>query len=567
VGYHPSFRARVLLVVLVVAVIPLGLVGVWLTRSAARSGEQILRSRLNEALEETRSQILRRWVEQRSALLFLAEERETQAALYQPSAEAAPPAPLIGLFEALGPAVPRIVVRDSTGADRWTIERETDGGGTDLSGAVPALLSVPLDIRDHISGQLIGRLVADVRVEVLLPAGAVSRPPGIVVSLFDLDGVALTPTPVDPALLDSDREAVLNASADPDRVAGGGFLWTGDVWLMESQALEDPPARIVVAAPLAPFTEPVARASKQGLWVLLLVSFGAVGGAVWITGHLTRSLRDLSDAADAVSRGDLSHHVPVGGKDEVGRVAEAFNTMTQSLVGTLERLSTRESLAAVGQFAASLAHEVRNPLTAIRLDLQRVQEALPADFDLYEDHARALDEIQRLNDTVESALASARTGASQEVRVDLKGPIHAAAQASAPAFTRNGAELTLDLAPPPSIVLGDEGALEQLFLNLLQNAAEALTVGGDVVVTSNTEDGDAVVVVSDSGPGLPPELLEKVFEPLFTTRPEGTGLGLTVARRIAMAHGGTLELESAPAGGLRAVVRLPIINEVTAGGS
>ncbi len=295
--------------------------------------------------------------------------------------------------------------------------------------------------------------------------------------------------------------------------------------------------------------------------MLLFVTLGAVGGAVVITGRLTRSLRDLSQAAEAVSRGELGHRIDVAGEDEVGRVAEAFNSMTHSLERTLDRLATRESLAAVGQFAASLAHEIRNPLTAIRLDLQRVQEALPPGFDLYEDHVHALAEIQRLNETVDSALASARQGASHEEKVDLEEPIRAAARAAAPTFARSGAAVTLDLEGPAPTVSGDRGALEQLFLNLLRNAAEAMPVGGDATITWSEEGGDAVVVVSDSGPGLPSELLEKVFEPLFTTRPEGTGLGLTVARRIAAAHGGTLDLESPRTGGVRAVVRLPLTGE------
>ncbi len=554
-----SFRARVLLVILVVAVIPLGFVGVWLTRSAARSGEQILRGRLSEALEETSSGILRRWVEQRSALLFLAEDEQTQAALGQAGESASAPITLVRLFEGLGRAVTRVAVRDPEGTQRWVLERDA-GSPTALAGTVPAALGVTLDIREHRSGRLIGHLDARVAVDALVPPGA-SSAPGMVVGLFDLDGVALTPTPVDAALLDPGGGGSSTQSADPDVLPGGGFLWAGEVWLLEDRVLTEPPARVVVAAPLSPFAEPVARASRQGLWVLLFVTLGAVGGAVVITGRLTRSLRDLSQAAEAVSRGELGHRIDVAGEDEVGRVAEAFNSMTHSLERTLDRLATRESLAAVGQFAASLAHEIRNPLTAIRLDLQRVQEALPPGFDLYEDHVHALAEIQRLNETVDSALASARQGASHEEKVDLEEPIRAAARAAAPTFARSGAAVTLDLEGPAPTVSGDRGALEQLFLNLLRNAAEAMPVGGDATITWSEEGGDAVVVVSDSGPGLPSELLEKVFEPLFTTRPEGTGLGLTVARRIAAAHGGTLDLESPRTGGVRAVVRLPLTGE------
>jgi signal transduction histidine kinase len=106
-------------------------------------------------------------------------------------------------------------------------------------------------------------------------------------------------------------------------------------------------------------------------------------------------------------------------------------------------------------------------------------------------------------------------------------------------------------------VRGDQAGLEQLFLNLIQNAAQALRPGGKASIRVVVEDDAITVTVSDDGVGIPEDLQERVFDPLFSTRSEGTGLGLTIARRIAEAHGGGMELEGGPGEGTRVRVRVP----------
>jgi signal transduction histidine kinase len=277
-----------------------------------------------------------------------------------------------------------------------------------------------------------------------------------------------------------------------------------------------------------------------------------------ITRQLTRRLERLAATADAVSRGDLGAHLDERGNDEMGRVARAFNTMTSSLRRTLDELAARERLAAVGEFAATLAHEVRNPLTAIRLDLQQVEESLPPESPLRESQSRALKEIARLDATVADTLDAAKTHPGAPAAIDLRSPLEAAADAAAPAFAARRAILERSRLSEVSLrVLGDPRPLEQLFLNLLLNAASALGPGRQAWIEVHESGSEAIVEVHDAGTGIPEDVLPRVFEPLYSTRADGTGLGLTVARRIVQAHKGTIQIESAVGKGTIVRVRLP----------
>jgi signal transduction histidine kinase len=271
---------------------------------------------------------------------------------------------------------------------------------------------------------------------------------------------------------------------------------------------------------------------------------------------MTRSLRELVSGADAVTAGDLSRRLSHREDDEIGRVAVAFNNMTSSLRRTLREQSSRESLAAMGEFAASLAHEVRNPLTAVKIDLQYLEERIGEDEALRDPLLRSLREIDRLDATVGDALSVVRR-ADGERRLDVWRPIEAAIYASRPEFEQRGVALELSGSESEYTVFGDPAALEQLFLNLLLNAAEASSRGARTFITVTSESDSIAIRLEDEGPGISPNVRERIFEPLFSTKESGTGLGLTIARRIVEAHRGELEIHEGSKGGTIVLVRLP----------
>jgi signal transduction histidine kinase len=218
----------------------------------------------------------------------------------------------------------------------------------------------------------------------------------------------------------------------------------------------------------------------------------------------------------------------------------------------------REALAAVGEFASELAHEVRNPLTAIRLDLQRVEEAAGDETTVRGIVPRVLRQIERLDRAVSGALRVARSGSTTAQAIELADVLESARRAAEPEFNHRRATLSVDSTTAKCIALdGDAGALEQMFLNLLINASHALPPGGEARVATSERDGVVEVTVTDNGGGMSPQQLERVQEPFRSTKRDGTGLGLKIARRIATSHRGELALESGIGKGTTVRVTLP----------
>ena len=529
-----SFRFRILALVLGVAIVPLVLIGIVLLRGASQSGEKLLSQRLERAAEDSRDAVIRNWLPLRSMLLDVSEWPEVDEAVERAAGD-----PLKTRLSELDLRIRQVTIRDSVG----TLFEFDRSALTSEEGGVPPATSPLMRVRIELF-----RVAAEsatiefgLEGELVLPREAVpASAAGMVLTLIDpTSGASLLPIPVDASVLAGDR-----------------FTWGGEEWLASARSFGDPPLKIVLAAPLTPYVAPFRRSVRNGAYLLAAVALGALLGAIVLISRMTRSLRELVRGADAVSAGDLSHRIEYVEEDEVGRVAQAFNQMTASLQRTLREQASRESLAAVGEFAASLAHEVRNPLTAVKIDLQSLEERLGDDPSLTLPLRRALEEIDRLDATVGDALSMVRQGDEDRV-LDVWQPIEAAAHSAAPAFARVDATLDVDRGNSELPVFGDAAGLEQLFLNLLLNAAEALPQGGRATIGAGADGDSACILIEDDGPGIPEPVRDRIFEPLFSTKEAGTGLGLTISRRIVEAHRGELSVRDAEGGGTCVEVRLP----------
>jgi len=229
-----------------------------------------------------------------------------------------------------------------------------------------------------------------------------------------------------------------------------------------------------------------------------------------------------------------------------------------SQVALERRLSRAQNLAAMGRMTATLAHEIKNPLAIIRGSARRLAKLEPEALAMADS---VVEEVDRLSETVNRYLQFARGAGDAEkadARGDATGTLAATLDLLEGEFRSRGCALEREGAFPPAPVRLDDASLKQVWLNLVQNALEASPDGGHVRVGCALDAGAVRVSIADSGPGIPPDVLARIGEPFFTTRAQGTGLGIHLSRQLVQGAGGALELASREGAGTTVAVRLPL---------
>jgi two-component system NtrC family sensor kinase len=299
--------------------------------------------------------------------------------------------------------------------------------------------------------------------------------------------------------------------------------------------------------------------------VLLIVIYSLVAlaigvGAALLSQRLLAPIGTLTEGVKAVAAGDLTRKVDVRSEDEIGLLAREFNTMATSLDRQRDELRRAERLAAVGRISAQITHEIRNPLNAIGLNAELLEEELesaPAPPREAVQLVRAISrEVDRLNGVAEEYLRFARHP-RQLGRQDVCEILGSLLDFLGPELQAARIEVERDLAPATPGVKGDEGQLRAVFLNLLRNSREAMPGGGVVRVRTAAVDGAVQVQVGDTGRGIPPGDLSRIFEPFYSTKERGTGLGLAFVQQVVREHGGTIVCESELGRGTTFTIRLP----------
>jgi len=324
------------------------------------------------------------------------------------------------------------------------------------------------------------------------------------------------------------------------------------------------PQTLALFAPLAPI-----QASRAGVTrTLMLTSLGGLA-LLFLWGHLiTRSITQpigrLVASTQAVAGGDLQHRAERPTIPELLTLSDAFNGMVVKIRESEERLVRTERLATTGRIAATVAHEVRNPLTAIRMLAQLVGRSQPAGTRGAEACQNIIAEIDRLEMLVRGLLEATHARPLELTPLPVSGIIQDVAALTEGQFRHRRIELAVGPDADLPQVVADRDSLKQVLLNLVLNGADAMPDGGRLTITARraaSPDGTAEGVelaVADAGAGLSPEAERQAFEAFFTTKPEGAGLGLTVCRRIIEEHGGRITLANRPEGGAVARVWLPL---------
>jgi two-component system NtrC family sensor kinase len=328
------------------------------------------------------------------------------------------------------------------------------------------------------------------------------------------------------------------------------------------------------------------------LAVAAVVAF-LLGAGFWffVRAHVVTPVASLVQATRRVARDQLDIEIPVTWSGEVGLLATSFNDMTRSLRTTQEELKElmdglerkvvdrtaalrnaqeqlvrNEKLSSLGKLAASIAHEINNPLAGIltfaKLLVRTLDAGTPDDptrKTLVKNLHLVEREAERCTAIVRNLLDFARERPLAVADVDPAGVVEEALQLLANQLAIQNVRVERNSQPLPRVE-GDFGQLRQAFVNVIMNACEAMALGGTLTIDSSVLEGGQGIEIAftDTGPGIPAEIMTHVFDPFFTTKAKGTGLGLSVVYGIVERHGGRIDLKSEEGKGTRIAIRLPV---------
>jgi signal transduction histidine kinase len=298
--------------------------------------------------------------------------------------------------------------------------------------------------------------------------------------------------------------------------------------------------------------------SVAGLGILL-----AIAATLWIAAYFSRPIEQLVRASRQIAEGQWDVQVAAKSKDEIGELAESFNTMARDLCNQRDRLLQAERVAAWRELARRLAHELKNPLFPLQITVEnliRARELAPSEFDevFRESTSTLLDEISNLKTIIGRFSDFSKMPKPQLQQANLNELVARIASLHQPQLSAAAKpiELDLDLAPVPEIAL-DPDLIHRVLSNLILNAVDAMPDGGTITIRTAKEEAFVRLDVGDTGVGLTPEESERLFTPYYTSKQHGTGLGLAIVQSVISDHRGRISVESEAGRGTKFIIHLP----------
>ncbi len=282
---------------------------------------------------------------------------------------------------------------------------------------------------------------------------------------------------------------------------------------------------------------------------------------------ISRPLQRITLAAVKVTGGAYGTEVDLRhSNDEIGLLADSFNEMSRKMASDIEEMQAlnahlirTEKLAAMGTLAAGVSHEVNNPLASISSLIQMLQARADLPEDTIEKLKLISAQIRRITQVTKDMTNFARTRPAARTQVDINKTVEASLRLASFDSSFQDLNVRTLLGPDIALLTADADQIQQVVLNLLLNARDAMPDGGDLTIETRQADGDVAITIADTGSGIDAGTAEHMFDPFFTTKPAGmgTGLGLAVCYGIVTAHGGRIELAAGSPKGTIFTIYLP----------
>ena len=295
-------------------------------------------------------------------------------------------------------------------------------------------------------------------------------------------------------------------------------------------------------------------------YILLLVAVVSVLGVIWLFVHmsdrLSKFLQPLTEGAQAISNGNFSLRVAENGPGELGMLARSFNKMSSQLGTLIKSRVDVERRAALGNMAAGIAHEIRNPLATVATTVHGLSRG-EGNSERQEMYHVISEEIARVDNTISEFLRYAKPSEPVKQKVLLRDVFRSVRTLTA--ATAHEKNVVFNVLGDSALEIEiDSAHLRQILLNLTLNSLEALPEGGHITLRAHREDQIAEISVSDDGIGLDEETLGEVLQPFFSTRSAGTGLGLSISNQLVEANDGKMEIESEQGLGTTVKMTFPV---------
>ena len=309
-------------------------------------------------------------------------------------------------------------------------------------------------------------------------------------------------------------------------------------------------------------TESTSQITLSIIFTLATLGIVVIGYLLAVT--ISRPILRLRDAAVAVGSGDLNQRANLHRRDEIGQLGIEFDRMVANLQDRTSELAQSEKLSAIGQLAAGIAHDVKNPLGVIKGLAEEIEEDMPKNSDTVKYLKVIQDNASRADSILNDLMTFSRQSAFEMKYQNICDTVHKAVRLTSYLVRKAYVELEIEIKSDPILTYFASQQIEQVLINLIQNAVQAMPDKGKIHIKVSEFHGDISISIADTGQGIEQENLNKIFDPFYTTKPEGqgTGLGLSVSYGIIKKHQGIIKVESAVGVGTTFVINLPQIDSL-----